>query len=349
MTTRPIRDRAHHGRRLASFAVIAGSMATAMLSGDAATAAPPEPIDNPTLAGTAAQLCTAAVNTAVTTILPEVDAEFILVDISELDGADPSTEQIETWVAALAAANDRSATVSAALDQLPLDELAPGDAEARTAWNAIVEADTAQVLTRRSRIELLQHGEWSDLLHEWLRTRVDDDLTDVVDALEQLGLQHTDCAWPRALQRYTTLLDPAAVAYLNEAAVACSTIFARRLANDFEPASETVLQHSAVLYGVDGEPVPTDELHTALTVVVDEWRQTADDLRAVDVSDVPDAAQPWADVIAAAEERYERAAARLAAVDDPDDPAWALGGLVWPGVDFVAAGLDSRSCAAVRS
>lgn len=323
--------------------------AMAVLPGNATTGAPLEPIDDPVLAGAAAQLCTDAVNAAVTTVVPVADAEFILADIAELDGADPSAEQIETWVSALTAANDRSAAVSAALGELPLDELAPGDAEARAAWNAIVGADTAQVLTRQRRIEFLHHGEWSDLLREWLGTRVDDDIADVVEAIDQLGLQHTDCVWPRALSRYTTLLDPAAVAYLNEAAVTCSEIFTRRLANDFGPASDTVLLHAAVLYGVDGEPVPADELHAALTVVVDEWRQTADDLRAVDTAGIADAAQPWEDVIAAAEERFERASARLAAIDDPDDPAWVLGGLVWPGVDFAAAGLDTRSCAALRS
>lgn len=278
-------------------------------------------------------ICTQAVNSALSSA-PSPGVEVLEATLAE-DA--PGTEQIEAWTTAY---DDRLELLRGVRQML--SSASSEDEEDQKAWQIVIDSDLVEVAETQARHDLLATGDWERIRAEWpiVTASVDFEMVPVQPALDQLGLNQSDC---RDVYALATVPEDAKW-FLTEVTSTCLATTLRRLDAETAQDQRTVLD--AIVASLEGEALDDlAPLQQSLPRLIDEWEQTTTDLSTVSSTPIDEAA--WADVVDAAQERVEVHTERLDAVraGDPEQianafkPNWEH-----PALDFRAAGVDRGIC-----
>lgn len=313
----------------------------------AATASPAAPIAD--LTARAMRQCTDAMNAhAALPSGPSVIDVFLEVAMRAVDDGDPpAAEELAAWAEVHDTEVDRLTAIRDSLGSLEVDDPAQ-----QAAWDVIVGAADDRIAELERRAGALRLGDWPTIVAILRDVGGPSDIP-LEASLESLGLAWTDCQFVFAPSRAP---DAPTAAFLAHAADACTTIAIRRATGDFDAASRTTLEALARFLRDGPEALlanPVEGLDAAFLTLIEEWRATEHDFRAVDVTGAPDP-RAWEDAIDYASGRVAvlQQRQRALASGDPEAVTVAFsaraGGRI-AGLDWPALGLDQRSCAAVQA
>lgn len=248
-------------------------------------------------AGRAMRLCTTAMNAHMAEPA-DLDPVAVFLEVVTRDrqgGAAPSPEESAAWAGALRAEVDRLSEIRAALAGLHA-----ADPAQQAAWAEIVGAGDARMVELERRRDALLAGDWDATVAAFRDVRGTADGPSE-GSLARLGLERTDCQFAFAAHRP----EAGPAGFQAAAAEACTTIAARRLADDFDGASQVAIEALAAVLREGPEGLSEDllpRLDFAHASLIDEWRATTSDLSAVDPAGAPDA-HAWDDAVAYGEAR----------------------------------------------
>ncbi len=312
-----------------------------------ASAAEPSPGPDVDFVARAMRRCTDAMNTHMTDAsAPSVIDVFLEVAAREVDGLDPpAPDELAAWAAVHRTEIDRLSGIRRTLASLHADDPAQ-----QADWDIVVGSADDRITELQRRTQALLLGDRPTIVAVFRDVGSPSDAP-FAASLESLGLTRTDCQFaflpPRAP-------DAPTAAFLARAADACTTIAIRRATGDFDAASTTTLD-ALMRFLRDGSEAlladPVDGLDAAFVTLIEEWRATEQDLRAVHPAGAPDA-RAWEDAMDYASGRVAVLQQRQRALASGDPEAIevafsARAGGRSAGFDWSALGLDRRSCAAV--
>lgn len=243
----------------------------------------------------------------------------------------PSETELETWRESLQTGRDHAA---AELEQLSSARSEPEWQDALAPLSSLIARYEARIAATES-----WPPERADLGSE-------DDETATVEALTALGLNGRDC------EVLATDPGPAVESreFVSQAAVACSTIVARRRDEHY---LETLKVNLAILQAVHGEKEvdPTQEQIDAVRAVQAEWTSTAADLATVDAT--PTDSTAWRQTLKLADDRVKLYTNRLEALESGEAgriaAAYDGSAIGEPGWDWGPLGLQHRDCRSVEA